>query len=261
MYFLRSSLTNGCAWRLWEVPLPGRGATMVRGAGSTPVMAVSPDGSMLAYLTGRLSCTASFIPSKLVVVNLRADRVHEVKLFLSVQSIGWSYNDRSVVLEGYSGMRSGPGALVLPNVETLASVGRGASAPCPLGAPYCGEMSPQYDAQGDLFYIAAIDPNFQRPCAQYACTTQAYVLTEVRDGRPHVLYRTVGRAREEAWMSVSSSGGTVVFTLPMGGSTERTLIWSREYGLGAECSRAQLRCPKRACNRVSRETSNGGCSA
>jgi hypothetical protein len=225
VYFLRGPTTpGGCQYSVWKVATTGGPAHALGIRLNGAIMAVSPDGRFLAYASQPGGCHPVG-PTYLTTIGLTSHQEHVARLWSPVESVAWSSNDRSVTVEGYGGPYGSPVVQVERDVWSAKPVQTSSHPPCPLNAPYCGQFYPQYDGRNDLFYIATVDPNPKRPCAVYRCTSQTYVLTEVRRGKALALARTSGRAGLGSWLAVSPSGTTAVYTVASGGSLH-TFIWS-----------------------------------
>jgi hypothetical protein len=160
----------------------------------------------------------------LTIVDLATLRERVVPLHRApVLSLAWSSDDLNLILGALEGPMTNGTVLVARGPWSARVVQLTLRAPCPLAAPYCYESDPQYDRAGDLFYIAAVDPN--PPCAYYKCSSQAYVLTELRHGKAKALATTTGRAGSDCWLTVDASGTAAVYTVPAGESSH-TFIWS-----------------------------------
>jgi hypothetical protein len=225
VYFLRESSAGSCQSTIWKVPSTGGDAEDLRIRFGGQVMGVSRDGQLLAYTSQAGTCQIAGATS-LTVVNLTTSRQHTVLLPSIVDSLAWSPDYGSVItaMEGV-GERPGPTVQVVQDVWSIKHYKTGPLLPCPLAAPYCVQYDPQYDAEKDLFYISAVDPNPKRPCAVYRCSSQTYVLTELHLGKVRVLARTVGRSGQEAWLGVNTSGNSAVYTVASGGSLH-TFLWT-----------------------------------
>lgn len=225
VYFLRGpTKPGGCQYSVLKVPTTGGPAKALGLRVKGEIMAVSPDGRYLAYASQPGGCKPVG-PTNLTTVSLTSRHKHVARLKSPVGSMTWSSDDQSVTVQGYGGADGSALVQVEGDIRSAKTAKTTSRVPCPLHAPYCGQLNPRYDQRHDLFYIATVDPNPKRPCAVFRCASQAYVLTEVHDGKARALARTSGDPGLQAWLAVSPSGKTAVYTVASG-TALHTFIWS-----------------------------------
>jgi len=224
VYFVRVP-ANLCPVQLWRVRFGGGGATQVSTAGypGGPV-AVSPDGHMLAYISGPPGpCELQQSPTWLVLVNLATGQTHRIAG--EVWGLAWSPDDHTVAV--VSPLPSGPGALRLVRDPFRArSLNATRPVSCPTRQP-CAENTPSFDGDGNLFYTATISPRAADICWLRPCVPWRYAVVSVHGSNARELTSHVVNARAASTSSVINTAGTAaLYTLPQSNGNLRVWRWS-----------------------------------
>jgi hypothetical protein len=223
VYFVRVP-TDFCPVQLWRVGFAGGKAAKITTAGypGGPV-AVSPDGTMLAYTANPPGpCKLQDSPTSLVLVNLINGRSHRIPDI--VWGMAWSANNRRLAVVTPN---AGPGQSQIrlisnPFGATTASLNRTAPLACPTDDA-CAETSPSFDARGDLFYTAEISSHANDYCSLHACANWTYAIRSQRGADASTV--TSHRVRDSAIVPssvVNTAGTALLYTLPQGNGSR---VW------------------------------------
>ena len=224
VYFVRVPASL-CPVQLWRVPFGGGPAAQVSTAGypGGPV-AVSPDGSRLAYISGPPGpCKLQQSPTWLQLVDLATGQRHRIAG--EVWGVAWSPNDDTLAV--VSPRSSGGGALRLVHDPfTATSLTTTRPVACPTQQP-CAENTPSFDGNGHLFYTAAISPRPGDVCWLAPCAPWRYAVVSVAGSTARVLTSRVVDARAVLTSSaIDTTGTAALYTLPQTNGNLRVWRWS-----------------------------------
>jgi hypothetical protein len=223
VYFVRVP-ANLCPVGLWRVPFDGGAATQLSAAGypGGPV-ALSPDGRMLAYISGPPGrCQLQQSPTWLVLVDLATGQTHRIPG--EVWGVAWSPDDDTLAV--VSPRSTGPGALrLLHDPFAARSLDATPPVPCPTRLP-CAENTPSFDGVGNLFYTATISPRATDICWLAPCAPWSYAVVSVHGSDTRRLTSDVVNAHAVLTSSAIDTAGTAaLYTLPQTNGDLRVWRW------------------------------------
>jgi hypothetical protein len=224
IYFAASDTAEPCTWSIWRSALGSAKRTLVlKRLPNVTALAVNGAGGRLAYVTTGGGCNGKGVTT-LTITSIRTGRsrvVHGVPL---LQSLAWTGRG-GLIAQGPEVGNISAVTRLMPQATTGARF-RVDQLPCPRPATACAQFSPEYDASGRVYYVAAVDPNPKVPCAVSVCQYQRYVLTQVQGRRARTLFSVRGSAGRSSWCSPEWNGTGVVFTVPGARGGWRTFYWN-----------------------------------
>lgn len=224
VFYVRKGTSGPCRSEIWTVDLASdkpRRSLVVNGLISA--MAVTPDGDLLAYVSS--DCSVPGTPV-LVLRNLLTGSQRTLNgVAAEASALAWAAGGARLAL---SVPQPPYGALKLLILQDPFARAQTASVPCPGAATNCSQEAPAFDPQGELFYVAAIDPDPQHPCTVVHCHYQTYVVTAVSGATASSIYSHSGRANSVPFLSAATGTALLFFVTEEAGPSHDFRITGRD---------------------------------